>query len=267
MTRPMTLNKLLIPAFLLLANITKANNFATTVVSFSNLGVGVYGDPNAALGAPAQFVKEPNGTIVGTSPGYPAWNRGLNDEPLVVTIRPGGQLTVRFDPPIRNLASNWYGYDFIVFGNSGLGATELFSAVTDLSSVFVTDGDWMEPTRVSVSPDGFQWYEYPLTVTTSADTLWPTLGNVWNAKFAEWNGQSNPTKPVSSQLTRAMIDGWSFANLAEAYQGSAGGTAFDLSPSGFQSIRFIRFTGSGGEVDAVARVGRQTSPAIPIQKH
>jgi len=174
---------------------------------------------------------------------------------------------VRFDPPIRNLASNWYGYDFIVFGNSSLGATELFSAVTDLGSVFVTDGDWMEPTRVSVSPDGFQWYEYPLTVTTGADALWPTLGNVWNAKSAEWNGPSNPTKPVSPQLNRAMIDGWSFADLAEAYQGSAGGTAFDLSPSGFQSIRFVRFAGSGGEIDAVSRVGRQTSPAIPIQKH
>lgn len=260
------MNKFFIPGFLIFASIAQANNFANTVVSYSNLGVGVYGDPAAALGAPSQFVKDPNGSIVGTSPGYPAWNRGLNNEPLVVTIRAGGQLTLGFDPPIRNLASNWYGYDFIVFGNASLGATDTFGPSTNLSDVFVTKGDWMEPTKVSVSPDGLQWYEYPVSATSSADALWPTQGNLWNGIDA-WDGQSNPTKPVSPQLNRSMIEGWSFASLAEAYQGSAGGTAFDLTPSGFQSIRFIRFAGSGGEIDAVSRAGRQTSPAIPIQKH
>ena len=234
--------------------------YASTVISYSNLGVGIYGDPTAALGQPTRWVRDTvNGGAnqqVFPSPGYAPWNVGPNLEPLVVTIKPGGQLTLAFTTPIQDAPGNWYGYDFIVFGNSILATSQTVIASSNFDQVLVLSGpDFLEPMQVSVSPNGLQWYSYPVTNSTGADSLWPTLA------FNPSDGTPTDfTKPIRPTLSRSAYSGQSLNTLCSAYLGSGGGTAFDLRPSGFRSIKYIRITGNSGEVDAVARVSRGVTP-------
>jgi hypothetical protein len=260
----MTLTNL---AFLLLA--TPDTRFATSVVSFSDLGSGVYGDPLAVLGKPATWIHDdlqggPDERVA-VSWGYPAWNTDPDGRPVVVTVRPGGHITVAFDPPITNDPRHWYGYDFIVYGNPLIGCDRGLSWDTDLASVRVTaGGDFVEPAAVSVSPDGVVWYTYPVGPYSGADGYWPTMAHSWSRSIKRWGPESDWTKPVPPHWLRSQLVGLSLADISDMLQGAAGGCAFDLAPSGFASIRFIKVTGSWGEVDAFARVGGPTLPVRPV---
>lgn len=247
---------------LALAHTTAAHadtRFATRVVSFSGLGASPYNDPNAALGKPTLWVKDTvNGgpqQRVAASVAYGAWGVDPQGQKLVTTIQNGGHLTVEFDPPITDHSKHWWGYDFIVFGNSFFNHASTVRWDTDLGDVFLgASGDWMEPSPVSVSPDGVQWYTYPLSSRSAADALWPTSGIDWDESHGVWGDEQDWTKPVPPWLTRSQLMGKSAAQVIQAYQGSAGGCAFDLAPSGFSSIRYIRVDGRGGEVDGFSRV-------------
>lgn len=267
----MTSSKSLLIALLFPAAVAAANPWhAVEVVGFSNLGAGIYGNPQAALGPPTRWVRDtsPNGgpgQRVAPSLGYATWNVAPDGGPLLVTIRSGGFLTVRFDPPIRDLPGNWYGMDFIVFGNALLGATEGIQWNTDLNTVHITPGpDFLEPMTVSVSPDGIRWFSYPNTPTTAADGLWPTQAFRWDGQNLAWGAESNFTKPVPPSLTRDDLTGQTVAQAIQLFEGSGGGAAFDLRPTGFREVRFIRVDGNGGEVDAFARVSRPLLPASPV---
>ncbi|MBS1705044.1 MAG: hypothetical protein JST40_04160 [Armatimonadetes bacterium] len=255
---------------LAISGIACANDwFASSVVSSSGLGSGVYSDPAAALGAPSTWIQDlvNGGTSqrVATSVVYGAWGTDPSGSKSVVTIQPGGQLIVAFSQPIVDDPRNWYGFDFIVFGNSFLsnsGTTIGWATDMDLVRI-LSSGHLFEPTEVSVSPDLIQWYSYPVSNYQCGDALWPTQAFTWSSSAKSWAGANDATKPVPPTLTLPQWVGKSASQLIAAYQGSAGGCAFDLRPSGFRSVRYIRFSGTGGEIDAVSRVGHALVPATP----
>ncbi len=260
----MTWNRTLVPALLALASLGQAQEsswYARSVVAYSNLGTGIYGDPTATLGPPSRWVRDtqnggPNQQVA-PSIGYASWNVSPTGQPLLCTIRPGGFITLRFHPPIQDSEANLFGQDFIVFGNSVLMCSESLTWNTNLNLANVLAGpDWTEPMAVSVSPDGIRWYTYPNSVTSGADGLWPTQAFQWDGNTESWGEKSDFTRPVPPSLTRSQLTGQTVASAIQLFQGSGGGTAFDLRPSGFRSIRFIRVDGNGGELDAIARVSR-----------
>ncbi|MGC8861298.1 MAG: hypothetical protein ACP5R5_00835 [Armatimonadota bacterium] len=268
-TRHATVMLLLVAAYAILASMAGADDrFASRVVSYTNLGGGVYGHPEAVLGSPTTWISEPGGPGVpaGTyacSMVYPAWNTAPDGSFLVTTIGNStttGQITVQFDKPIYDDPANWYGLDFIVFGNAAFIATGYITFNTDMETYRVNNSAsiWQESVTVSVSPDGTNWYDYPSPV---ADSYWPTNAFAWNRGTHSWGDRLDPTKPVDPTLTPADFAGQYVADAIDLYKGSAGGTAYDLAESGFAWVRYIRFSSKGGEVDAVARVGRPLSIA------
>lgn len=228
--------------------------FATQVISFSGLGQGIYGDPNAILGPPTRWVRDTvnGGPLQRVSPsiGYAAWNVTPSGQPTICTINPGGHVTVEFDPPI----TNQLGEDFIVFGNSIIACSETLGANTDLNAAFILSGpDFIEPMAISVSNDGLIWSSFPLSPTQAADGYWPTQAFDANGRVSNFN------LPVPSpKLRRTFLTGLSAMEAIKLFRGSGGGTAFDLSRIGFRGARFVRVDGNGGEVDAFARVIRPT---------
>ncbi|MGQ9456054.1 MAG: hypothetical protein ACUVRS_02095 [Armatimonadota bacterium] len=235
--------------------------FAVRVVSYSGLGTGIYGIPAAVLGPPTKWIKEPGGFgvpagIYACSMVYGAWNTDPNGLPLVVTIGnalTAGQITIEFDPPICDDPANWYGLDFIVFGNAAFIGTGYVHYDTDMSTYRINNSASItgESVTVAVSPDGINWYEYPSPV---ADNYWPTNSFAWDTQSRTWSGELDPTKPVDPAITPENFAGQYVADAIEIYKGSAGGTAYDLADSGFACVRYIRLSSKGGEVDAVARV-------------
>lgn len=223
--------------------------FASSVVSFSGLGAGFYGVPSAVLGPPTRWVKDSiNGgpmQRVAPSIGYATWNVSPENQPLLCTINPGGQITVEFDPPITNRR----GSDFIVFGNALIACSEPITFGTNPDTAFVISGaDFVEPMSVSVSPDGFFWHTFPLSPYQGADGYWPTQA------FDVSGSPSDFNRPVPPELKRDDLNGLSLRSAIAAFRGSGGGTAFDLSTVRQKTARFIRIDGNGGELDAVARV-------------
>lgn len=239
------------------------DRFASSVVGYSNLGSGIYGSAEATLGKPTTWIKDTqNGGAdkkIAASLIYGAWNTAPDGSALITTIKAGGYLTVKFDTPITNDASHWYGMDFIVFGNSFFSGSAAATASTNMENVTIaSSGVASEPTTVSVSPDGISWYTY---ASPTADNLWPTQAFTWDSTAHTWGAESDWTKPVNPNLTASSLTGKSVANAIDLYDGSAGGTAFDLNVTGFSSISYIRFTGSGGEIDGISRVASVPEPS------
>jgi len=120
---------------------------------------------------------------------------------------------------------------------------------TNPDAAFVISGaDYIEPMGVSVSQDGLTWHTFPLTPFQGADGYWPTQA------FDASGIPSDFNRPVPSDLAREDLNGLSLRSAIDAFRGSGGGTAFDLSTVRQKAARFIRIDGNGGELDAIARV-------------
>lgn len=235
--------------------------FASAVVSYQNLGSGVYGDPDSVLGKPTTWIAEPGGpgTPAGTyacSLVYGAWNTAPDGTPLVVTLGSPyetGEIVVEFDPPILDDPDNWYGMDLIVFGNSRFNGNGLVKADTDMEQYYLNNGSvFEEPLTVSASQDNVHWF----TFAAKADSYWPTNAFAWDRTVHAWGGEMDWTKPVNPALSSADFAGKSAADAIDLYCGSAGGTAFDLAEIGLAQIRYVKVSGRGGEVDGFAWVTR-----------
>jgi hypothetical protein len=218
----------------------------------------LYNDPNAMLGKPTLWNRDTFGggplERVATSIGYAPWGTDDNDNNVITSIPNGGEVIVSFDDPIVDDPLNWFGMDFTVYGNSSFLTSGFIEWNTNLENITITGPEvFAEPTEVSVSPDLVNWYTY---TTTFADDLFPTQAFEWDFVNSTWGTEMDWTKPVDPSLTGEDFDGLSVAGGIALYQGSAGGTSFDLGESGFSSIRYIRFDGSGGEIDGVSRVGQ-----------
>ena len=253
------------------------SDFATEVVEYiEGTGVGsdwLSGDPftdaTTAVGRPTVDTTGdgwyiPPGDPVPVVPVYPAF-RSFE----LVTVGTGGHLILGFDHPVLDHPRNPYGLDLVVFGNSfqvigGEGAW----TNGDPEDTVMGGGGFAEPGTVSVSQDGLIWYTFQ--EGPFADDFGPTLGRVYDPEapdesLGEWNqwwGQpTDPTIPLDPWWDWSTFVGHTVADMAEAYDGSAGGTGFDLAWLDVPDLEWIRYVriespASGGttEVDAVSDV-------------
>lgn len=261
--------------------------WASEVVSSSRLGNSPYDDPAATLGKPTVWMNNSG------APGDPdpcavmmvcgAWNVGWpNGEKLITTIKgasgtlPAGHITVKFATPIYDDPNNWYGKDFIIFGNGffATGGSYVYSD-SNMEDVIISayggSGGWWEPMLVSVSQDGVTWYPY--TNGPYADDYAPAHALAWDWVENRWLRNSSGveveldfTRPVLPNYTAADFDQKSVAEGIDMYRGSGGGTAFDLADLpdlpvdpvlGLKWIQYIKVDGANGEVDAFARAGHK----------
>lgn len=202
-----------------------------------------YTDPQVVLGPPARFTENvPHPGVV--SPFQPAYSPAD-----IVSIGPGGHLTVLFETPVENDPRHMHGRDLIVFSNA------FFTNVGSPGAVvggLAADGGIVE-----VSPDGDQWTAVP---DIDVDGLYPTLGYIDAGPFDEEPGLllTDPRRPVDPALTLDDFIGESHEQVVEMYAGSAGGIGIDIGAIGLDAVKYVRFSnpvgnGSAIEVDAVGR--------------
>lgn len=258
-----------------LGAVASATPFATSVVGYGGITSNApYNDPNAVLGSPATDFFDPWGMWSGGSNDRivklvePAYNVDADGNPLIVTLENGAWITVAFDNPIENDPLNPYGIDFLVFGNSfyvgSNTAGGYINDATNMNDVILTGGLFAEQVTVAVSQDGFTWYEY--TNGPYGDTAFPTNGYLWDPVNAQWtNTVSDFTLPVDPSVAALIgAGGLTAADALALYNGSGGGTGFDLDVFGLDWIQYIRVTGNGwgGEIDAFADVAA-VQPVVP----
>jgi hypothetical protein len=244
------------------AVIASASPYATEVVDYSGkFGNSPYNDPYSVLGKPSTVFKNSG---FSTSTGVvkmvePAYNVSPDGEKLITTLNSGAYITVAFDHDVYDDPANPYGIDFLVFGNAFFVGSGFVSDSTDASTYKITSGSvFAEPVTVSVSQDGVNWYTY--SSGPYADSYFPTQAYAWNQDLYDSAGngwtdeEMDFTKPVDPSLTASDFAGLTLAEALELYDGSGGGTGFDLAESGFEWIRYIKVTGYGGEIDAFADV-------------
>ncbi len=231
---------------------SQAGNFADAVISY-NPGVGYatrFTNVESVLGEPSRV----NPFADPTDPFDPPY--GTNQ---ILSLGEGGSLTVQFHTPILNHPNNLFGLDFIILGNSGFIITNDFDLTThDWVGTPATDdslfGYNTGSTRVSVSKDGQTFYELAPARAPIVDGLFPTDGN----------GDFN--RPVDPTLTQADFAGLTLDQIRALYNGSAGGTAFDISwardsqgnPVFLPEINYVRVEVLSGksEIDGFAAVQR-----------
>jgi len=242
-----------------------ANDFAAEVSYIQGAGVGYdwidlkdYNDPYTALGRPTL---ETTGDLnigpeisMPVAPVYPAW-RAFE----VVTIGSGGELILRFNHPVGNDENNPYGIDFVIFGNARWRIEDggAWGPESNPETVTVGGGFYAEQGIVSVSQDGSDWYEF--STGPYADGFAPTAGYKWDDVNDVWAEELDPTRPVDPNLTIADFEGNSVAEIIDAYDGSAGGTGFDIGTLGLEWIQYVRIEDDPlmpgtPEIDAIADV-------------
>jgi len=232
-----------------------ANDFAVEVVDYTaGPGADIYDDPSSALGRPSlETGGEVYPEMVPVVPVYQAW---LANQ--LVTIGEGGQLTVKFSHPVGNDENNPYGMDFIIFGNAFLvvGSNQEWD-FGNPEDTTVTGAVYAERGIVSVSQDGQNWYYF--SSGPYADDFAPTAGYEWDDVNDVWAEELDPTRSIDPNLTAADMSGKSVAEVIEAYNGSAGGTGFDIAALGLDWIGYVRIEDDPGseattEIDAIADV-------------
>ena len=210
-----------------------------------------YCDPSVVLGSPSRSMTVPSiglpsgasGETAGTyviHPAYPAWLSGRlfsivggddEDNPHFVTIE--------FDHDVVDDPANPFGVDFIVFGNSlcsKKGGPTLLTPLSDPSSCSLTALENSEESVVEVAqyPNG-PWYGSDEWRTS--DGFAPTLGyrydpdNVDTNLYAGnqwWGAKTDATFPVDPRIGFSDCAGLTLAELCQRYNGSAGGTGYDL---------------------------------------
>ncbi|MBA7696718.1 hypothetical protein ES703_105369 [subsurface metagenome] len=233
-----------------------ASDFAAEVVSYRGpFGGSPYDDPNSVLGKPTTRIYSPTFEIFSCSLVYPACNTDPNGNKLVTTINNGAEIVVKFDHKVADDPGNPYGIDFIVFGNSLFESLGWVSSDTDMEQYFLKSPTDVpgEPVVISVSQDCNEWYTY--SNGPYGDTAFPTNAYAWDLENHCWGDELDWTRPVDPNLRVSDFDGLSAADAIELYDGSAGGTGFDLAESGYQWIQYIKVNGSdAGEIDGFADV-------------
>lgn len=250
-----------------------ANDFAVEVVSATGFPVSptLYTDPNAVLGGPSTMFRNTfpasDRRVKLIEPAYNVSPASMGSQRLITTFNVGQSVTVRMGRTVHDDPNNPFGIDLNVFGNAfftatgGTGPGGFVDDATNLNNVTV-GGVFAEPVRVSVSSDNVNWYTY---TGITGDGYFPTNAYRWDSANAAWTNELlDPTLPVNPAYNAASFGGGSAAQALALYNGSAGGTGFDLSVSGFSFINYVRFDGitgfSGGEIDAVAAVRAIPAP-------
>jgi hypothetical protein len=239
-----------------------AANYADSVMSYSpgigyatEFGTGIgYTNAAAALGEPSVVTPgQFGGPVDPFNPPY------LKEQ--LVSLGAGGSLTLGFSNPIQNSSSNPFGLDFIIFGHAGFVITN-----ANYSGGGITDGSLLGAnsgsSRVWVSADNVNYYLLNPTRAPAADTLFPT------------DGSGNFQLPVNLDLSQTNFAGQGLAGIRTLYNGSGGGTGYDLSwaqdangqPVDLAQASFVRVEEVNGvaDIDAVAAVGAIPEPAAGL---
>ncbi|MGI5869900.1 MAG: hypothetical protein ACOX9C_10720 [Kiritimatiellia bacterium] len=260
--------------------------FACRVVACVLDGIADEASATNVLGAPARCTRGwPPWTVDATvTPPNPAWSP---DQLLTLAKDDdggGGWVVVAFDHRVMDDPLNPYGLDFIVFGNAlhDLGGNQYFAGTEDPATcVFRDSGVGAEPGLVEVSQDGITWYSF--ADGPFADAFAPTLSHLYDTNAPDaslfagnlwWGKPTDPTLPVDPSLTATNFIGRTLAEYAVLYNGSAGGTGFDIGAfplpvdpaTGRKWIQYVRVTSLSSaddadwtDVDAFADV----APAAP----
>lgn len=233
------------------------SDFAAELVSYSGpFGADPYDDPASVLGKPSVEVYDPGlppftpAGVFTPSLVYPAAFRDAAGGKLVTTLDVGAEIVVKFDHRVLDHPGNWYGMDFTVYGNSFfLGQGEDLTPDMDLAGYVLTGSVNAEPVTVSVSSDGVSWFTY--ADGPYADWLFPTNPFAWDRTGHDWSDEMDWTKPVAPSLGGADFAGISAADGIDLYDGSAGGTSFDLaalSPAEYAQLDSVTVSLSNGQL-------------------
>jgi hypothetical protein len=206
--------------------------YASTVLAY-NPGTGFaagFTNTSAALGAPA--------LSSGVTPFAPPFSKSQ-----IVSIGAGGEITLQMATPIGNDAADPYGINFILFANGFF-----VNSSSGVSGLFFHSATM----QVQVSTDDLTWYTLNPALAPQAGELYPTAGN------------GNPQLPVNPALTLGNFTGQNLAGIKALYNGSAGGTGYDLSWAqdgngdsvDLANADFVRIEVSSGvlDLDAVSGV-------------
>ncbi|WP_211248533.1 VPLPA-CTERM sorting domain-containing protein [Desulfobulbus elongatus] len=253
------------------ASLAQASPYATELIAYSSdlTSSSLYNNPYAVLGAPTTNFKNTWGSAATARVKLvePAYNVDLNGDKVITTLNTGSYIIAAFDHQVENDPNNPYGIDFLVFGNSFYVGNGSVSDATNMNTYTLTGGIFSEGVLVSVSQDGETWYTF--SNGPSGDSAYPTNAYLWDAENAVWTDTlSDFTKPVNPDLT--VSSGDTAASIIAAYEGSGGGTGFDLDDlhdlygitlDWFQYIKVEGISGfSGGEIDAFADVAAAPVP-------
>jgi len=222
--------------------------FANAVISYDH-GSGFaanFTNSNAALGAPT--------SSSGVTPFAPPFSTSQ-----LVSIGAGGSLVLQLSAPAVNNPANAFGIDLLIFGNSffvvtnGSGA----SAITS-GSIFTSS----TATRVEVSADALSWFTLGNSLAPTVGTLFPT------------DGTANPLVPVNPALNNSDFAGLNLGGVRSLYNGSAGGTGFDLAWArdgdgnivDVESVNYVRINVLSGrtQIDAISATPEPSSWAIAM---
>lgn len=230
------------------ARAAHATPWADQVITYSpgtNPTPGYTSDPGVVLGSPERYTGE-----LTPWPGDVTMYSSAFGEDEIISLGAGGSLTVRMSEPVVDDPSNPYGVDLIIFGNT-------FFNVDFGNPNFPITGISPEPADVEVSSDGLTWY----TLSGTADGLFPTQGYLDSGEFGFPAG-TLPTdflKPVNPALTISDFVGLTYSQAMVLYDGSGGGTPFDIASTSLSSISYVRLSVPNGanwnaEIDAFANV-------------
>jgi hypothetical protein len=226
-----------------------SGSFASEVIDYNpgNLPASLdsYKDPQAALGEPSRVTPgDYGGPVDPFSPPY------LSSQ--VVAIGSGGHLTVRLSAPAKNDPLNPFGLDFIIFGNAGFIITN-----GDYTGGGITDGSLFGAnagtTIVEVSQDNTKYYQLNSALAPVVDGLFPT------------DGSGDFSIPVDPSLKSSDFSGKDLKGIRSLYNGSGGGTGFDIAWTGIQDlteINYIRVSVVDGhsEIDGFSTVAAVPEP-------
>lgn len=257
------------------------------VESFTLEKSPLYNQASNVLGHPAMGIFTSSSTYGDSgstiNPAYPAWSGGRLLS-LVGDDEEGtpGFVTIKFDHDVLDDPNNPFGIDFLVFGNAfGVrNSKENVQLTTDPLTVSFTGKGSYENALVEVSQDGETWYPYEKG--PYADSFMPTLGYLYDPAAPDtglfngnlyWGRAARATRPVNPACSFSAFSGLNLAQVCQRYDGSAGGTGFDLAElplpengNGVKWIRYVRIScveesndeGDFGynvpEIDAVADV-------------
>lgn len=216
-----------------------------------------YNNSHNALGAPTAYMNYQYGGVV--NPINPAWGESDLYSLVQYDEETPAAIDIEFDHRVYDDPQNPYGQDFIVFGNAflhyeGNGGT-YYSDDSDPNTFTIKSTCSSELAEVEVSQDGKTWYKIP--DSTYADGFAPTLGYTYNTNSPcvelydnnkWWSKRTDPTLPLPPNLTSSDWANITLAELCKRYNGSAGGTSYDISKinalasdeTGRKWIKFVR---------------------------
>ena len=245
-----------------------SSDFATEVIASDNGTSGDFDKPEMALGRPTIDTVGDGVSInpnwkVPVNPSYPPFK---NTE--VFSVGTSGSITLKFDHPVRNDINNPYGIDLLAFGNALQSLNSGAWTAGDPNLVNLTSGLFSEAGQIEISQDGQTW----TPVSETFDGFPATLGRVYDDvnpdtsindpvnQFTNlyWGQPTDATLPLDPALMPSSFNGKTLREVADLYQGSAGGTGIDIGAYGFEWIQFVRLSNNSNaqapEVDAISDV-------------